>query len=159
MTIVSSNEIPNRVPTPSGVSQPGEMVVTPDGNLWAIDNGRIDEATLIPADKAVVQVAVVSDPGATGFFQGGPLAGRTVYLDANGNGDARPGRNDGRHRHHRPGDLRGPRPGHLHDRGSSWPSRRVRDQPRRERPAVHRRGRPVLPRRRSGSTGRARSSR
>ena len=71
--------------------QPGGIVVTSDGTLWVNDTNQLDEVHIIPPDQVAIRAAVFSDPTGGQNFTGGPLAGRTVYLDLNGNGVVDPG--------------------------------------------------------------------
>jgi streptogramin lyase len=68
-------------------SDPSLSIVTGhDGNLWVGAANFILQAVVIPANQAAIFSNVYLDPAANGTFVGGPLAGRTVYVDLKGDG-------------------------------------------------------------------------
>ena len=75
-----NNESTTFDPTAFG---PRGITTGPDGNLWSAGHGTIDKAILVPPTEGVLDVRVFRDPLGNGVVSGGPLAGYTVYLDAN----------------------------------------------------------------------------
>jgi streptogramin lyase len=88
--IPASNPLPVSIDFPNGQyelsSSPEPLAVGPDGNLWIEDAGRIDHAALVEAGTGAITSNVFQSLFTDSPSFTTPLAGRTVYLDLQGDG-------------------------------------------------------------------------